>query len=83
MNSPDYVVRPKITVVKSKMRGTAPEETRIDRNESNYFPSRSVFAIPTTSVVVMFEFINTYYGSNDSVTVLQKMNLFFYVLQFK
>ena len=44
MNSPDYVIRPKITVVKSKMRGTAPEETRIDRNESNYFPSRLVFA---------------------------------------
>ena len=65
------------------MRGTAPEETRIDRNESNYFPSRLVFAISATTNVVIFEFINTYYGSNDSVAVLQKMSLFLYILQFK
>jgi hypothetical protein len=40
MNTPDYVVRPKITVVKSKTRATDPAETRIDRDESNQFQSR-------------------------------------------
>jgi outer membrane autotransporter protein len=40
MNTPDYVVRPKITVVKSKTRGTDSARTRIDRDESNQFQSR-------------------------------------------